>query len=179
MPTVIRAENLSKLYRLGGAKSDSVRDAVMNFVRNPRVSRAKDELWALRDVSFSLAEGETLGIIGNNGAGKSTLLKILSRITKPTGGTVELRGRVGSLLEVGTGFHSELTGRENIFLNGAILGMQRREIENKFDEIAARRVAFHRINDIEIDDFNRVEMNTHGGQVGDDGKVHKKCAFRH
>jgi lipopolysaccharide transport system ATP-binding protein len=138
MPTVIRAENLSKLYYLGGAKSDSLRDAVMSFLnRKSTRSKEKDELWALRDVSFSLAEGKTLGIIGNNGAGKSTLLKILSRITKPTGGTVELRGRVGSLLEVGTGFHNELTGRENIFLNGAILGMRRAEIEKRFDEIVA------------------------------------------
>ncbi len=138
MPTVIRAENLSKLYYLDGAKSDSLRDAVMSFLnRKSTRAKEKDELWALRDVSFSLAEGETLGIIGNNGAGKSTLLKILSRITKPTGGTVELRGRVGSLLEVGTGFHNELTGRENIFLNGAILGMRRAEIEKRFDEIVA------------------------------------------
>ena len=136
MPIVIKAENLSKLYRLG-AKSDSLRDAVMNFVKNPKFSKEKDELWALRDVSFSLGEGETLGVIGNNGAGKSTLLKILSRITKPTGGTIEMRGRVGSLLEVGTGFHNELSGRENIFLNGAILGMQRGEIEKRFDEIVA------------------------------------------
>jgi len=137
MPIVIRAENLSKLYYLGGAKADSLRDAVMNFVSRPVRSKEKNELWALRDVSFSLEEGETLGIIGNNGAGKSTLLKILSRITKPTGGSVELHGRVGSLLEVGTGFHNELTGRENIFLNGAILGMRRAEIEKKFDEIVA------------------------------------------
>lgn len=138
MPTVIRAENLSKLYYLGGARADSVRDAVMNFVKKPTVAaKEKSELWALRDVSFGLEEGETLGIVGNNGAGKSTLLKILSRITKPTGGTIEMRGRVGSLLEVGTGFHNELTGRENIFLNGAILGMRRREIERKFDEIVA------------------------------------------
>ncbi len=136
MLTVIRAENLSKLYHLGVAKSDSLRDAAMSFVsRKSARSKEKDELWALRDVSFSVAEGETLGVIGNNGAGKSTLLKILSRITKPTGGTVELRGRVGSLLEVGTGFHNELSGRENIFLNGAILGMRRAEIESKFDEI--------------------------------------------
>ncbi len=137
MPTVIKAENLSKLYYLGGVKHNSLRDTVMSFVSRPTFSRRKDELWALRDISFSLEEGETLGIIGNNGAGKSTLLKILSRITKPTGGTVELHGRVGSLLEVGTGFHNELTGRENIFLNGAILGMKRAEIERQFDEIVA------------------------------------------
>jgi lipopolysaccharide transport system ATP-binding protein len=137
MSIVIKAENLSKLYYLGGAKHDSLRDAVMSFVKKPALSKTKNELWALRDVSFSLEEGETLGIIGNNGAGKSTLLKILSRITKPTGGTAELHGRVGSLLEVGTGFHNELTGRENIFLNGAILGMQRSEIEKRFDEIVA------------------------------------------
>lgn len=137
MTVLIEAENLSKLYHLGGAKSDSLREVLMSFVKKPARSKEKDKLWALRDVSFSLAEGETLGIIGNNGAGKSTLLKILSRITKPTGGTVELRGRVGSLLEVGTGFHNELTGRENIFLNGAILGMRRAEIEKRFDEIVA------------------------------------------
>lgn len=114
-----------------------MRDAVMSFVKKPTLSKATNELWALRDVSFTLEEGETLGIVGNNGAGKSTLLKILSRITKPTGGTAQLHGRVGSLLEVGTGFHNELTGRENIFLNGAILGMQRSEIEKRFDEIVA------------------------------------------
>jgi lipopolysaccharide transport system ATP-binding protein len=137
MPTVIKTENLSKLYHLDGAKSDSLRDALISFVKKPPRSKEKNELWALRDVNFSLAEGETLGIVGNNGAGKSTLLKILSRIMKPTGGTVEMRGRVGSLLEVGTGFHNELTGRENIFLNGAILGMKRAEIKKRFDEIVA------------------------------------------
>jgi len=94
-------------------------------------------LWALKDIGFSVDEGDTLGIIGRNGAGKSTLLKILSRITKPTKGSVRIRGRVGSLLEVGTGFHSELSGRENIYLNGAILGMHRSEIDRKFDEIVA------------------------------------------
>src|SRR2546421_12758153 len=96
-----------------------------------------DEVWALKDVSFQVKRGEVLGIVGRNGAGKSTLLKVLSRITNPTAGRVHLRGRVGSLLEVGTGFHPELTGRENVYLNGAILGMPRREIARKFDEIVA------------------------------------------
>lgn len=134
---VIRAENLSKLYYLGGARHNSLRDTLMSFVRQPSLSKEKRELWALKDLNFTVGEGETLGIIGHNGAGKSTLLKILSRITKPTRGAAEIRGRVASLLEVGTGFHSELSGRENIFLNGAILGMKRREIERKFDEIVA------------------------------------------
>ncbi|MDQ3798043.1 MAG: ABC transporter ATP-binding protein [Acidobacteriota bacterium] len=136
---VIRVENLSKLYYLGsGRRHNSLRDAVMSFVRQPSLAaREKQELWALKDLNFAVGDGETLGIIGHNGAGKSTLLKILSRITKPTRGTAEIRGRVASLLEVGTGFHSELSGRENIFLNGAILGMRRGEIERKFDEIVA------------------------------------------
>lgn len=133
---VIKVENLSKLYYLGGARHNSLRDAIAGFVKNPRRDK-KNELWALKDVSFEVADGETLGIIGRNGAGKSTLLKILSRITKPTAGTAEIRGRIGSLLEIGTGFHNELSGRENIFLNGAILGMRRAEIEAKFDEIVA------------------------------------------
>ncbi len=133
---VIKVENLSKLYFLGGAKHNSLRDTVMSFIKNPQRSK-KNELWALKDVSFEVKDGEALGIIGRNGAGKSTLLKILSRITKPTRGAAEIHGRVGSLLEVGTGFHNELSGRENIFLNGAILGMKRTEIEAKFDEIVA------------------------------------------
>ncbi len=133
---VIQVENLSKLYRLGGASHNSLRDAVMSFVKSAK-SDEKRELWALRDVNFDVEDGETLGIIGHNGAGKSTLLKILSRITKPTSGSIEIHGRVGSLLEVGTGFHNELSGRENIYLNGAILGMKRTEIQAKFDEIVA------------------------------------------
>jgi lipopolysaccharide transport system ATP-binding protein len=144
MKPIISAENLSKRYRIGaGVKHTSLRDVVAGGVRAPlrRLMNAKrdgkETIWALRDVSFSVTPGEVVGIIGRNGAGKSTLLKILSRITKPSGGCVTLGGRVGSLLEVGTGFHAELTGRENIFLNGAILGMSKREIYNKFDEIVA------------------------------------------
>jgi lipopolysaccharide transport system ATP-binding protein len=133
---VIKVENLSKLYYLGGTKHNSLRDTIVGFAKNPKRA-AKNELWALKDVSFEVKDGEALGIIGKNGAGKSTLLKILSRITKPTSGNAEIHGRIGSLLEVGTGFHNELSGRENIFLNGAILGMRRTEIEAKFDEIVA------------------------------------------
>lgn len=134
---VIEVENLTKRYFLGGARSNSLRDSVMNLVKKSSFSNKKQELLALNNVSFTVAQGETLGIVGKNGAGKSTLLKILSRITKPTGGEATIRGRVGSLLEVGTGFHQELSGRENVFLNGAILGMRRQEIEKKFDEIIA------------------------------------------
>lgn len=133
---VIKVENLAKLYRLGGTSHNSLRDALMSFVKSASKDE-KRELWALRDINFEVKDGETLGIIGHNGAGKSTLLKILSRITKPTSGKIEIRGRIGSLLEVGTGFHNELSGRENIYLNGAILGMKRTEINQKFDEIVA------------------------------------------
>ena len=132
---IIHAEHLSKRYVLGSRQPYSFRELLTGFFS--RDDETKRELWALRDVSFSVDEGETLGLIGHNGAGKSTLLKILSRITKPTTGTASIRGRVGSLLEVGTGFHSELSGRENIYLNGAILGMKRVEIEKRFDEIVA------------------------------------------
>jgi lipopolysaccharide transport system ATP-binding protein len=125
--TVIRAENLSKRYFLGKQ---------LGLILGEKKQK-NEAFWALKDVSFEVKAGEVVGIIGRNGAGKSTMLKILSRITKPTGGYAEIRGRVGSLLEVGTGFHPELTGRENIFLNGAILGMHRWEINKKFDEIVA------------------------------------------
>jgi lipopolysaccharide transport system ATP-binding protein len=134
---VIKAENLSKSYLLGEVRHSSLRDAISGFFRRAGERRERQIVRALDDVSFSVGDGETLGIIGRNGAGKSTLLKILSQITKPSGGTAEIRGRVGSLLEVGTGFHNELSGRENIYLNGAILGMRRTEIDRKFDEIVA------------------------------------------
>ncbi len=140
MNSVIHAEHLSKLYRRGLNADPGLRHALENFVRAPLQSlrRAKQEtFWALKDVSLDVREGEVLGLIGRNGAGKTTLLKILSRITKPTTGFAEIHGRVGSLLEVGTGFHPELTGRENTFLSGAILGMSKRDITRKFDEIVA------------------------------------------
>ncbi len=134
---VIKVEDLSKLYYLGQSQPYSLREMITGFFARPETPSQTRELWAIRDLTFEVAEGEALGIIGHNGAGKSTLLKILSRITKPSSGTAEIRGRVGSLLEVGTGFHSELSGRENIYLNGAILGMKRVEIHKKFDEIVA------------------------------------------
>jgi lipopolysaccharide transport system ATP-binding protein len=154
---VISVENLSKSYLVGHKSADQgykrytalrdvIGDEVSKFARNAvNIIRGRqivlgdrvEEFWALKDVSFEVKRGEVLGIIGRNGAGKSTLLKILSRITEPTVGRVMIRGRVASLLEVGTGFHPELTGRENIYLNGAILGMTRAEIRKKFDEIVA------------------------------------------
>lgn len=132
----VQIENISKRYYLGDRMPNSIRDSIAKLL-SFSLRSDKSELWALQDVSFDVEEGETLGIIGRNGAGKSTLLKILSRITKPTSGSARIHGRVGSLLEVGTGFHNELTGRENIYMNGAILGMHRAEIERKFDEIVA------------------------------------------
>jgi lipopolysaccharide transport system ATP-binding protein len=137
---VIHAEALSKRYHRGLQADPGLRHALEAFLRSPlSVFRRKNEetFWALKDVSLEVREGEVLGLIGRNGAGKTTLLKILSRITRPTSGWAEIHGRVGSLLEVGTGFHPELTGRENTFLSGAILGMGKAEIARKFDEIVA------------------------------------------
>jgi len=146
-PFAIRVSGLGKEYTLGGAErvDESFREMLLGIFIAPwqRLKKLRGEVedeqrfWALKDVNFEVKPGEVVGIIGRNGAGKSTLLKILSRITDPTKGKIEIRGRISSLLEVGTGFHPELTGRENIFLNGAVLGMTRKEITSKFDEIVA------------------------------------------
>ena len=139
----IRTENLGKRYRIGGEKvryrtlRETINDVFDRRHRRP-TEGAAGELWAIKDISLDIAPGEVLGIIGRNGSGKSTLLKVLSRITEPTAGRAEVHGRVGSLLEVGTGFHNELSGSENIYLSGAILGMKRAEIRRNFDEIVAR-----------------------------------------
>lgn len=143
MSAVIKVENISKLYNLGTISTGTLRDDLAFFMAKLKgkekefygMHSESEQIWSLKDVSFDVERGEVLGIIGKNGAGKSTLLKILSRVTAPTTGEVKIKGRVASLLEVGTGFHPELTGRENIFLNGAILGMSKKEIRSKFDEI--------------------------------------------
>jgi lipopolysaccharide transport system ATP-binding protein len=138
--TAIQVENIGKQYQIGellGGQA-TFRERLMQRITDPFALKRKNQLetfWALKDINFTVEDGEVVGIIGRNGAGKSTLLKILSRITDPTEGRIRLRGRIGTLLEVGTGFHPELTGRENTYMNGAILGMTRREIERKFDEI--------------------------------------------
>ena len=153
MAIAIRAEGLSKQYRIGAQRERyrTLRDSITNLSMAPiravrsalgngdaaRAKRQQTLVWALQDASFDVQQGDVVGVIGRNGAGKSTLLKLLSKITEPTTGFAEVHGRVGSLLEVGTGFHNELTGRENIFLNGAILGMRKAEIQRKFDEIVA------------------------------------------
>ena len=144
--SIISVEHLSKSYRIGQLQSyQTVRDTLSNAGKLPlqwlrslgKTATQAPTIWALKDVSFEIRQGEVVGIIGRNGAGKSTLLKILSKITLPTAGRIKRYGRVGSLLEVGTGFNPELTGRENVYLNGAILGMKKAEIDRKFDEIVA------------------------------------------
>ncbi|MDF5712687.1 MAG: ABC transporter ATP-binding protein, partial [Rhizonema sp. NSF051] len=147
--TVIQVENLGKKYIIGHQQQErytALRDVIANRAKSllkpfqnskSQTQNAHEEFWALKDISFDIKQGDRVGIVGRNGAGKSTLLKVLSRITEPTTGRIHIKGRVASLLEVGTGFHPELTGRENIYLNGAILGMSRVEIQRKFDEIVA------------------------------------------
>jgi len=151
MPEVIKVENISKAYQLGSFGTGTISRDLERFWAqlrgkedpflkigelNDRTKKGKSNIvWSLKDINFEVNQGDTIGIVGRNGAGKSTLLKILSRVTSPTTGAIKIKGRVASLLEVGTGFHPELSGRDNIFLNGAILGMRKSEIKRKFDEI--------------------------------------------
>jgi lipopolysaccharide transport system ATP-binding protein len=143
MEPIIKVEGLSKKYRLNksaGFKSDTLYGSFLYGLKNAKKVLSKSEaidFWALQDVSFEVQQGDRVGVVGRNGAGKSTLLKVLSRITPPTKGRIEYTGRMASLLEVGTGFHGDLSGRENIYLNGSILGMSKTEIDRKFDEIVA------------------------------------------
>lgn len=140
--SIIEVENLSKKYTISHKKAgySTLRDELVDIIKKPfnwvtGRKKGKEDIWALKDITFKVESGEILGIIGSNGSGKTTLLKILTRITSPTTGQATVSGRVGSLLEAGTGFHPELTGRENVYLNGAILGMKKKEIDKKFDEI--------------------------------------------
>jgi lipopolysaccharide transport system ATP-binding protein len=143
MKPIVDVRNISKLYHIGRLQGEppSLRQAVTSAVKSPFArlnGRSSDDtIWALKDISFEAMPGEVIGIIGRNGAGKSTLLRILARITKPSSGEIDIYGRLGTLLEIGTGFHPDLTGRENIFINGTILGMKVKEIKRKFDEIVA------------------------------------------
>ena len=146
MKPIIKVEGISKQFHINPGEAPSrryetLRESLVKIVRSPfarrRSHRRDNIIWALKDINFEVTPGEVMGIIGPNGAGKSTLLKVLSRIIEPTSGRVELYGRVASLLEIGTGFHPDLSGRENVYLNGAILGMKRREIDAKFDEMVA------------------------------------------
>lgn len=178
----VQVENLGKRYRLGELEPyRTLRDALTRAVRVPlrtvssgssshrirrRGASPREAIWALRNVSFDVEEGEVFGIIGRNGAGKTTLLKVLSRITAPTEGRAEIRGRVGSLLEVGTGFHPELTGRENVYLNGAILGMKKGEIDQKFDEI----VTFAEVEDFIGTPVKAIEKSTKPARTAEAGR---------
>src|SRR5258708_3367715 len=144
MRPIVRVRNLSKRYELRKPRNShpTLREVLVGSLRSPLAhlrshNHAKDNLWVLRDINFDVEAGEVIGIIGRNGSGKSTLLRILARVTKPSAGEIDIYGRVGSLLEIGTGFHPDLTGRENIYLNATILGMKRAEIKCKFDEIVA------------------------------------------